>query len=316
MTRPTAFAMTFVAATICAAPIAMAQQAPASTGTVTFDAELESDALTWTPLYSVYLPPAYEENDRAYPVIYLMPGGAGQTHRDWFLKGGAAETFDRLIGSGEVPPFIAIVPDPRRTPQPQFNTYYLNDADGEVRYEDMFVQDLIPHVEETYRVLAEEEYRGIIGLSMGGFAALAYSMKYPDMFTAAAALSPAIRTDPQMLAMDQAGWDRRYGMIWGEGLEGEERLNEKYRADSVFAMIEDADAETLGATEYFIDVGSDDVFFEGSVLLHNMLRSEGTSERTFASDHRFMVREGGHVWSYWREGLPEAVRFVMGVMQN
>lgn len=308
------FAAAAIAAVIAVAwaPLTQAQER----GTVAFDQEVETEAVTWTPLYSVYLPPSYEDNDRSYPVIYMLPGGAGQTHRDWFLKGAAAETFDDLIASGEVPPFIAVSPDPRRTPQPEFNTYFLNDSDGVIRYEDMFMTDLISHVESTYRALPEEQYRGVIGLSMGGFAALAYSLKYPETFIAAAALSPAIRSDDQILAMNQAGWDRRYGLIWGEGLEGSARLNDKYRADNVFAMIEEADETKLSATKLFIDTGADDVFFEGSVHLHNLLRSEGTTERTFASDHRFMVREGGHDWTYWRTGLPEAVRFVTSVMQD
>ena len=290
---------------------AVAQQG----GTVEFDVEFETDAVEWTPQYSVYLPPGYDAGSRLYPVIYLLPGGAGQSHRDWFLKGDASQTFDQLILSGEVQPFIAISPDPRRTPQPQFNTYYLNDVSGETRYKDMFLDGLVPHVEETYRALDDPEFRGIIGLSMGGFASLLFSLERPDMFVAAAALSPAIRTDDQILAMDQAGFDRRYGLTWGEGLEGQDRLTEKYYADNVFAMIESADQDTIEATEYFIDVGSNDIFFEGSVHLHNLLRSEGETERTLSGDHRFMVREGGHTWDYWRSGLPEAVRFVNSAMQ-
>ena len=56
---------------------AVAQQA----GTVEFDVEFETDAVEWTPQYSVYLPPGYHTGSRLYPVIYLLPGGAGQSHR-------------------------------------------------------------------------------------------------------------------------------------------------------------------------------------------------------------------------------------------
>ena len=61
--------------------------------------------------------------------------------------------------------------------------------DGTYNYEDFFFQELIPHIEKTYRVRAESRYRAISGLSMGGGGALFYALHYPEMFVAAAPLS-------------------------------------------------------------------------------------------------------------------------------
>lgn len=287
----------------------------AQSGTVLFDQAVETDNLSWDPLYSVYLPAGYDQGERSYPIIYLMPGGAGQTHRDWFVRGDAAETLDRLIADGEIPPVIAVSPDPRRTTRPEFNTYYLDDSDGSELWETMFFSDFVTEIEERYRVLEDEGFRSAVGLSMGGYSGLIYSYRHPDFFAAVAALSPAIRTDEQILAMDQPGWDRRYGQTWGVGFEGEERLHDRYYDDSVFRQIELSEGAPH-STELYIDTGADDVFFEGSVQLHRMLRSQGADERTLQSSHRFMIREGGHDWEYWRTGLPEALRFVTGVMQS
>ncbi|MBM9594207.1 alpha/beta hydrolase [Roseitranquillus sediminis] len=285
-------------------------------GTVEFDRAMESEILGWDLDYSIYYPPGFDENERKYPVIYLMQGGGSQTHNDWFLRGRAATIFDELISSGNMPPFIAVAPNARRTPEPEFNTYYMNDTDGGVRWEDMFVEEFVPHVEATYPVLASEDFRAIAGISMGGYAALAYSLKYPDMFVAAAALSPAIRTDEQIVNLDQPGYDRRYGKAWGMGLEADARLTDEYYSYSVFEMLENASDEVIGGTEFFVDTGADDIFFDGSVLLHSMLRSEGETERTLSSNHRFMIREGGHTWDYWRSGLPEAIRFIGDVIED
>lgn len=291
--------------------------ANAQNGTVLFDQTIETAHVDWAPLYSIYLPHGYHEGERDYPVVYMLPGGAGQTHNDWFVRGEAAETMDRMIAEGEIPPMILISPDPRRTNRPEFNTYYLDDSDGSERWETMFFEDFVPQVEARFRVVDEAGFRSAIGLSMGGYAALLYTYRQPDFLTAVAALSPAIRTDAQILEMDQPGWDRRYGQTWGVGLEAEDRLHDRYYADSVFWQIEQVQAAgQVPATKILIDTGADDIFFEGSVLLHTMLRSEGSSERTLASSHRFMIREGGHDWPYWRSGLPEALRFVSRAMQD
>src|SRR4029453_9861364 len=52
--------------------------------------------------------------------------------------------------------------------------------------------DLIPDVERNFRAVVARNGRLIAGLSMGGYGALLFSLKYPEMFAAAALLSPAI----------------------------------------------------------------------------------------------------------------------------
>ena len=63
-----------------------------------------------------------------------------------------------------------------------FTSFYINTADGKLNYEDFFIKELIPHIEKTYKVKAEKRFRGIAGLSMGGYGALMYALKYPNLF--------------------------------------------------------------------------------------------------------------------------------------
>ncbi len=42
-------------------------------------------------------------------------------------------------------------------------TWYINDHQGKVRYEDMFVQEFIPHVDASYRTRPYREFRGVSG---------------------------------------------------------------------------------------------------------------------------------------------------------
>ena len=259
--------------------------------------------------YSIYLPPDYETGKRYYPIIYLLHGGEDGEDADWFRFAKINIMLDRLIGSGDIPAVIVVTPDGRRDAANQYNTYYMNDADGVFRWEDMFFQDFVPTLEKQYRAIGTQKARAIAGLSMGGYAAIAYSMRHPELFAASAALSAAFRTDNQIVSMDQAGYDRRYGKAWGKGLAGEARLNRQYRDYSVLDMVDALPLQNLKATPFYIDCGADDRFFDGNAILHQKLRDKGVT-------HAFMIRPGFHDWNYWRSGMEGAVRFVAGRLQR
>ncbi|MBP0614440.1 alpha/beta hydrolase [Jiella mangrovi] len=295
-----------VALVLTAALLAVVWVLPAlavERGTVFEARRMPSRILGKDVAYTVYLPPKYEQSNRRYPVVYLLHGGWGGGNEDWFRHGGVDHILDRMIASGELPPLIAVTPEGRRDEADEFYTYYMNDADGGYRWKDMFHQEFIQHVERTYRVIAGRSARNAIGLSMGGYAALAYAFKDPELFASVAVLSGAIRTDWQVAYLDQAGYDRRFGKAWGMGLEGKERLNEHYRANSVFELLKSFVPAAEKPTQFYFDCGADDVFFAGNAALHIKMRQRGI-------EHRFQIREGRHEWPYWRKTVPDALRFV------
>ena len=53
--------------------------------------------------------------------------------------------------------------------------------------EDVFIKELIPHIDKTYRTLASRSSRGLEGFSQGGRGATRYMFKYPEMFSTVAA---------------------------------------------------------------------------------------------------------------------------------
>ncbi len=79
---------------------------------------------------------------------------------------------------------------PRHLIMPDANTNWY--VDLREKMETAFVNDPMPHVEKTYRTIEEREGRVMGGLSMGGYGALRFALKYPEKFQAAALLSPAI----------------------------------------------------------------------------------------------------------------------------
>ena len=145
-------------------------------------AQVQSPALGRALTYNGYLPTGYADGTNLrYPVMYLLHGNNG-ARNDWAVKGNMQQTVDTLVANGAIPPAIYVMPDA--------NTNWY--VDLKEKMETAFVNDLMPHVEKTYRTINTRDGRVIGGLSMGGYGALRLVLKYPEKFQAAALLSPAI----------------------------------------------------------------------------------------------------------------------------
>ena len=122
-------------------------------------------------------------------MLYLLHG-RGDSKSAWVQMQG---TLDELIANGDIPPTIAIMPD---APWSSRASYYVDSAyrgaDPGRPVETAFTQDLIAHVDSTYRTVASRNGRGVAGYSMGGYGAIRYSLAHPDLFGAAIVLSPAV----------------------------------------------------------------------------------------------------------------------------
>ena len=102
-----------------------------------------------------------------------------------------------MIADGSIPPTIAIMPD---APWSQRASYYVDSQykGSDARtipaapVETAFTQDLIQHVDSTYRTLASRDGRVVGGYSMGGYGAIRYSLAHPDLFVSSIVLSPAV----------------------------------------------------------------------------------------------------------------------------
>lgn len=149
--------------------------------------------------FRVYTPPCYAEYPSArYPLLILIHGST-YTDSQWDDLG-ADETADRLIQSGEVPPFIILMPRDRIWVEPT------EDPFGEA-----LVSRVLPWVEENYRTIPEKPFRAIGGLSRGASWAVHLGLKHPDLFASVGAHSlPVFLTDPPRLRswLDQIPLDQ------------------------------------------------------------------------------------------------------------
>ena len=264
-------------------------------GKVLESLEFQSKLMGKEVSYTIYLPSDYETSNRKYPVVYLLHGYS-DNDTGWLQYGEAPYIVDDAIANREIPPMIIVMPDAGVT-------YYVNDASGKNPYADMFTEEFIPFIDKTYRTRSSRQFRGISGLSMGGSGALHTAMRNPDLFSACSAFSAAVRTDEEMITMNEAKYERNFGILYGAGLKGKKRLTETYRAFNPLDLLETQDIDKLKRIGWYIDCGDDDFLYKGNAALHVKMRD-------LKIPHEYRVRDGSHSWEYWRTGLKDGLQFI------
>jgi enterochelin esterase-like enzyme len=139
------------------------------------------------PIYlgaTVLLPKDYDKHPEVrYPVNYIQdhfslaaPGGYG--------RGG---DFDRLWMAADTPRFLYVT---FQHPSPYYDDSYGVNSENNGPYGDAIIKELIPAVEEKFRVIREPWARMLSGGSTGGWIAAAHQIIYPDFYGGSFALCP------------------------------------------------------------------------------------------------------------------------------
>ncbi len=267
----------------------------AGQGTIVESLAIESEILGKPVEYSIYLPADYEASNRKYPVLFLLHGYTDDEN-GWTQFGEVKKIMDNLRDDVDVTDMVIAMPDAGVT-------WYVNTYDEKTRYEDFFIEEFIPFIEEKYRGRGTKRFRAVAGLSMGGHGTLIYSLKHPELFAAAAPLSASVWTEEYITSVPAADFDKYFGFIYGSGKAGKDRLTEHLKQNAALYILESADPEKLKSVRFYIDCGDDDFLIEGNMELHKQMRRLGIP-------HEFRVRDGAHNWTYWREALPEVLKFV------
>lgn len=216
--------------------------------------------------YSVYLPPGYQSSERSYPVLYLLHGG-GVDNRGWVQQGEIGQITDLAISTGAATQMVIVMPDAYT----QRRGYYENKENW--RYEDFFFQELMPYVENKYRIRKEKHFRAISGFSIGGKAAFTYALHHPELFAASCPISAAVaagKNDP---------------------------------GNDIISLIQNTADSILTSVRWYIDCGDDDFLYEDNVKVRSALMKKKIG-------NEFRVRNGGHDWAYWRSAMPAVLEFI------
>lgn len=144
--------------------------------------------------YLVYLPPGYDEQDRRYPVLYLLHGWPyDETHWDIL---GVDEVADTGIVEGSLSPFMIVLPGADK------DGLYVTTSGGAGSFEEQLVNELMPHIDATFRSVQTREARAIGGISRGGVWSLEIAFRHPDAFGIVGAHSPALSANRAPSAFD------------------------------------------------------------------------------------------------------------------
>lgn len=127
--------------------------------------------------YYIYLPSGYETSQARYPVVYHLHGGRpGAESKSVRL----ASYVDAAIQKGTIPPTIYVFPN--GGPVSWYDMPDIPNGLGE----SVFVKELIPHIDTTYRTWGTREGRALEGYSQGGRGTTRIMFKHPELFLSVA----------------------------------------------------------------------------------------------------------------------------------
>ncbi len=236
----------------------------------------DSPSLDKTRRMFVYTPPGYEESKGKYPVLYLLHGGGGDEDA-WTSLGRANYILDNLIAEGKALPMIIVMtngnPDQKAAitetqPDPG--------ADRLIIATDKFpvslVNDVIPFVENHYRVIANSSNRAIAGLSMGCLHTQIAAMNNPEMF--------------------------KYMGLFSLGLHPDDNNLKEIMKPLIAAYEKNLETLKKNYKLFYIGCGTEDFVYEGVQILRKKLDD---------NNFKYIYNEtgGGHTWANWRDYLAD-----------
>ena len=279
----------------------------------------------------IWLPPSYAtQPQKRYPVAYYLHGAQGN-ETNWLNQGRLAATLDSLVASG-APEMIVVMPDGDDGFYATWN--FLGDWPGCRRnrppnaepadsycvpwphYDEYIARDLVAFVDGRFRTMADRRHRGIAGLSMGGYGAIALALSYPDVFASAASHSgvlspsrgggrtsvPRERFDLDSLRASYAPW------LWSihAPVFGKDSVGWAAREPArLAARLRSSRPEMMPAL--FVDCGKEDFLLTQNREFRDALRALG-------GQLVYVEHAGAHTWDYWRTHAAESAAWLSARM--
>jgi enterochelin esterase-like enzyme len=227
--------------------------------------------------FLIYLPPSYSTSPgktKRYPVLYLLHGSPGSQH-DWFTAGKAQQSADTLIALGQIPELIMVSPDGNGFERG--TSEWGNSFDQRQLMETFVARDLVQYVDAKYRTIPKAAYRGIAGLSMGGFGAANIGVHHPDVFG---------------FVISLGGYFRAEGIIWGN--------NATYKRENSPLDVLPTKKQTWKSHFYLADGTQDQPYYTDTIKFAQEL---ARLHITYHLDQQ----NGHHSWTLWQIFLYKAL---------
>ena len=237
--------------------------------------------------YNVLLPIDYDQpatKEKRYPVLYLLHGLTGH-YDNWVEK-------TRLADYARSYELIIV------TPEGNDGWYSDSATEPTEKYESYILQELIPDVQHRYRTIETRDGRAIAGLSMGGYGALKFGIKNPEMFGFAGSMSGALGAATWTQA-DLKGFE----FIWRSlaAVFGPENSPTR-AANDLSKLLRELKADRISALPYvYLDCGTEDPLLQSNRELADILVARKIA-------HEYRQLPGAHAWTYWDTQVQEVLR--------
>ena len=231
--------------------------------------------------YRVVLPSDYSapQSAKRYPVVYLLHGLSGH-YDNWTDRTKLAESD---AGRG----FIIVTPEGE-------NGWYTDSASTpDDKYESYILRELIPEIDKRFRTIPDRGNRAIAGLSMGGFGAVKFGLKYPEMFSLAGSFSGALGAASITEKQFPGAIGKTIDAIFG--VDG----SDTRKSNDPFDLIRRATSDKIKAFPFlYLDCGTEDFLFKNNQEFIALLLEKDVP-------HEFRHLPGGHNWTYWNSQVEE-----------
>lgn len=237
---------------------------------------------------AVHLPPSYASGRGDYPVVYALHG-LFESQAFWQRRG-LAEQLDGLWAQKALPEFVVVIVDGG-------NSFFVNGPLG--RYEDLAARDAVAWAEQHLRVRRDRAGRALLGVSMGGYAALRIALNDPERFGAVVAHSAMLLEAPPTRAQGAGRWHvAAFERAFGNPVDAK-----LWAAADPLALAATADPARVPALRF--DCGAQDRYglARGNRRLHEALTARGVA-------HEFELPPGDHGYDYVRGVFERGLRFL------
>lgn len=241
--------------------------------------KLDSKLMAREMPYRIILPMSYNSSNEKtfYPVVYLLHGLTGHFN-NWTDKTKIAEYAAKYN-------YIIVTPEGG-------DGWYTDSATVPAdKYESYIIQELIPEVDKKFRTIADREHRVIAGLSMGGYGAVKFGLKYPEKFALVGSFSGALGV--VSLPSKSTATFPSIKSVFGED-ESPTRKN-----NDIFRIMREGTSERIKALPFiYFDCGTEDFLFQSNRDFADLLIEKKIK-------HEFRQLPGGHTWTYWNTQVQE-----------
>jgi S-formylglutathione hydrolase FrmB len=217
-------------------------------------------------------------------VLYLLHGLGGH-YSDWVTRTNVADYAAQYR-------MIVVMPEGN-------DSWYTDSATKpNDKYESYLVKELIPDVQRRYRTLETRYGRAIAGLSMGGYGALKFGLKFSGTFIFAGSISGC---------PEAASWTaddlKNFKTIFDSlppvfGAEG----SETRKANDLLEIVLGLGAARINSLPYFyLDCGTEDFTANSNQKFAELLRQKKIP-------HEYRQLPGNHNWQYWDQQVREVLK--------